>query len=166
MKKAAVALCIALATGPACAADAPDTVKGSFKSKAVTLQAKSAIAYRGKSFLGTGDALIVAVTNARVYPDALAEYYDRRRVVEKRVKDDDTGVVYFEFRPDGSYRGLSYYFAQGNGCGFCSEACYFNAIDSHRHGGGQHAHILRDKCFGCGLCRRACGLGAISMVLR
>lgn len=120
MKKAAVALCIALATGPACAADAPDTVKGSFKSKAVTLQAKSAIAYRGKSFLGTGDALIVAVTNARVYPDALAEYYDRRRVVEKRVKDDDTGVVYFEFRPDGSYRGLSYYFAQGNGCGFCS----------------------------------------------
>jgi len=53
-----------------------------------------------------------------------------------------------------------------NGCGFCSEACYFNAIDSHRHGGGQHAHILRDKCFGCGLCRKACGLGAISMVLR
>ena len=120
MKKATVALCIALAAGLACAADVPDTVKGSFKSKAITLQAKSAIAYRGKSFLGTGDALIVAVTNARVYPDALAEYYDRRRVVEKRVKDDETGVVYFEFRADGSYRGLSYYFAQGNGCGFCS----------------------------------------------
>jgi hypothetical protein len=109
-----------LAAGIAFAADAPDTVKGSFKSKAVTLPAKSAIAYRGKSFLGNNEAMIVAVTNARVHPDALAEYYDRHRVVEKRVKDEETGVVYFEFRPDGSYRGLSYYFAPGNGCGFCT----------------------------------------------
>jgi hypothetical protein len=120
MNKAGVALCVALIAGLACAADAPDTVRGSFKSKAITLQAKSAIAYRGKSFLGSGDALIVVVTNARVHADALAAYYDRRRVVEKRVKDAETGVVYFEFRPDGSYRGLSYYFAPGNGCGFCS----------------------------------------------
>jgi hypothetical protein len=111
------ALAIALA---AFAADAPDTAKGSFKSKGVTLQAKSAIAYRGKSFLGNGEALIVAVTNAQVHADALAEYYDRRRVVEKRIRDEETGVVYFEFKPDGNYRGLSYYFAPGNGCGFCT----------------------------------------------
>jgi hypothetical protein len=68
--------------------------------------------------LGSGDALIVAVTNARMHGDALADYYDRRRAVDKRIKDDETGVVYFEFRPDGSYRGLSYNFAPGNGCGF------------------------------------------------
>jgi hypothetical protein len=109
-----------LCSGPAFAADAPDTAKGTFKSKTVTLAAKSAIAYKGKSFLGGDDALIVAVTNARVHADALAEYYDRRRVVEKRIKDEDTGVVYFEFRSDGSFRGLSYYFAPGNGCGFCT----------------------------------------------
>jgi len=120
MNKAAVALCAGLFAAVACAEDAPDTVKGNFKSKDITLQAKSAIAYRGRSFLGTGDALIVAVTNARVHADALAEYYDRRRVVEKRIKDEETGVVYLEFRPDGTYRGLSYYFAPGNGCGFCS----------------------------------------------
>lgn len=114
------ALALFLIAGFALAADAPDTVKGNFKSKTITLQAKSAIGYRGKSFLANSDALIVAVTNARVHPDALAEYYDRHRVVEKRVKDEETGVVYFEFRPDGTYRGLSYYFAPGNGCGFCT----------------------------------------------
>jgi hypothetical protein len=113
-------LCGCIVVGAALAADSQDTVKGSFKSKTVTLQAKSAIAYRGKSFLDSREALIVVVTNARVHPEALAEYYDRRRVVEKRIRDDETGVVYIEFRPDGSYRGLSYYFAQGNGCGFCT----------------------------------------------
>jgi hypothetical protein len=118
IKAALLVLVCAIAT--AALADAPETVKGSFKSKAITLQAKSAIAYRGKSFLDDGEALIVVVTNARVHPEALAEYYDRRRVVEKRIRDDATGVVYFEFRRDGSYRGLSYYFAPGNGCGFCT----------------------------------------------
>ena len=119
-RRARLLLCLALLSGPVLAADAPDTAKGTFRSKGVTLAAKSAIAYRGKSFLGGDDALIVAVTNARVHADALAEYYDRRRVVEKRIRDEETGVVYFEFRPDGSFRGLSYYFAPGNGCGFCS----------------------------------------------
>jgi hypothetical protein len=118
--RAVFIVCACIAAAPALAADAPDSAKGSFKSKTVTLQAKSAIAYRGKSFLGTSDALIVVVTNARVHPDALAEYYDRRRVVEKRIRDEETGVVYFEFRPDATYRGLSYYFGPGNGCGFCS----------------------------------------------
>lgn len=120
MLRAALLLCAYIVSAAAFAADAPDTVKGSFKSRSITLQAKSAIAYRGKSFLDDGEALIVVVTNARVHPDALAEYYDRRRVVEKRIRDQETGVVYFEFRRDGSYRGLSYYFAQGNGCGFCT----------------------------------------------
>src|SRR5215472_12084608 len=119
MFKAALLLFFGAIATPALA-DSPETVKGSFKSKTVALQAKSAIAYRGKSFLDDGEALIVVVTNARVHPEALAEYYDRRRVVEKRIRDEETGVVYFEFRRDGSYRGLSYYFAPGNGCGFCT----------------------------------------------
>ena len=35
------------------------------------------------------------------------------------MKDKDTAVVYLEFKPDGAYRGLSYYFSRGNGCGYC-----------------------------------------------
>jgi hypothetical protein len=115
-----VAAFIAGATLDAPAGEAPDTAHGTFKSQATTLDIRSAIAFRGKSYLGSDELLIVAVTNAKVHGDALADYYDRKRVVEKRIKDDDTGVVYFEFRPDGSYRGLSYYFVSGNGCGFCT----------------------------------------------
>jgi hypothetical protein len=97
-----------------------DIAHGTFASKALRLEVKSAIAFRGRSFLGSDQALIVAVSNARMHGEALADYYDRRRAVEKRIRDDETGVVYFEFRRDGSYRGLSYYFAPGNGCGFCT----------------------------------------------
>lgn len=125
-----------LGVGAALAADAPDGAGGTFKSKAITLQVRSAIAFKGKSFLGREDALIVAVSNAKMQPGALAEYYDRRRVVEKRIKDAETGVVYFEFRPDGSYRGLSYYFAPGNGCGFCtSEVASTVRLSAGRLGG-------------------------------
>ncbi len=110
----------ALAAGSVFAADpSASGVKGKFSSSAVTLDAKSAVAFKGKSFLGD-DAIIVAVTNARVNADALAEFYDRRRAIERRIKDKDTGVVYLEFRANGSFRGVSYYFGPGNGCGFCT----------------------------------------------
>ena len=110
-----------LAMASAHAADPlPSTATGSFASQGTKLDVKSALAFHGKSFLGGDDALIVAVTNARVNAELLADFSDRRRAMEKRVKDRDTGVVYLEFRPNGSYRGVSYYFGPGNGCGFCS----------------------------------------------
>ena len=113
---------VALAAGPAAAAGPAtteaETAHGTFKSHAITLEVRSAIAFHGKSSLGgPDDVVIVAATNAKVHGGALADYYDRRRAAEKRIKDDETGVVYFEFRPDGRYKGLSYYFASGNGCG-------------------------------------------------
>jgi hypothetical protein len=52
--------------------------------------------------------------------EALADYVDRRRAIDRRIKDNDTRVVYLEFRPNGVYRGLNYYFARGNGCGYCA----------------------------------------------
>jgi predicted SnoaL-like aldol condensation-catalyzing enzyme len=123
MRIALLALSLLLTAGPATAADPMDTAntaKGTFKSQNDTLELRSALAFRGKSIFEKDDALIVAVTNARVNAAALAEYYDRRLAIEKGVKDAETAVVYFEFRPDGRYRGLSYYFGPGNGCGYCS----------------------------------------------
>jgi hypothetical protein len=35
------------------------------------------------------------------------------------MKDKETSVVYLEFKPDGAYRGLSYYFGKANGCDYC-----------------------------------------------
>jgi hypothetical protein len=121
LRFAALMLGTAMTVGSVPAADLPaPSARGKFSSSGVTLDAKSAVAFKDKSFLGGDDALIVAVTNARINADALAEFHDRRRAVEKRIKDSDTGVVYFEFRPDGSFRGVSYYFGPGNGCRFCS----------------------------------------------
>ena len=80
---------------------------------------QTAIAFRGKSLIDKSDVIVVAVTNAKMHADVIAQYYDRRRAVDQRINDSDTPVVYFEFKPDGSYKGYSFYFASGNGCGYC-----------------------------------------------
>ena len=100
-------------------ASAADTVSGSFKNQDLGMQIKSALAFPGKSILDKSDVIVVAVTSAEMDSDALAAYYDRRRAIDQRVKDNNTGVVFFEFHPDGNYRGYSFYFAPGNGCGYC-----------------------------------------------
>jgi hypothetical protein len=97
------------------------TAKGTFKSKEVVFNVASAVAWNGSSFFEKKDpALVVAISNARVTPGGIADFLDRKRAFEKLIKDDETAVVYLEFSPQGRYRGLSYYFGSGNGCGFCS----------------------------------------------
>ena len=92
---------------------------GSFKNQNVGMQIKSALACPGTSLLDQSDVIVVAVTSAEMDADALAAYYDRRRAVDQRIKDNTTGVVFFEFRPNGNYKGYSFYFAPGNGCCYC-----------------------------------------------
>ena len=72
--------CVLLVAAHALAADGPNTAARTFKSQTVTLEVNSAVAFRGKSFADHGGALIVAVTNARLNADAIADYLDRRRV--------------------------------------------------------------------------------------
>ena len=100
-------------------AAAADTATGSFKNKDLSMPVKSGLAFPGKSVLDKSDVIVVAVTNDEMNADALYAYHDRRRAIDQRVKDNDTGVVFFEFRPDGNYRGYSFYFEPGNGCGYC-----------------------------------------------
>lgn len=100
-------------------AAAVDTASGSFKNENLGMQIKSALAFPGKSLLDKSDVIVVAVTSAEMDSEALAAYYDRRRAVDQRIKDSNTGVVFFEFRPDGNYKGYSFYFGPGNGCGYC-----------------------------------------------
>jgi hypothetical protein len=119
MKIASIVAVASLASTLAFAANVPGTAKGTFKSQGVTMEVKSAIAYRGKSFFDKQDALVVAITNAQM-TDAIGDYYDRRLALDKRIKDAQTGLVFLEFKLDGTFRGFSYYFGTGNGCGFCS----------------------------------------------
>lgn len=117
MKIAAVAAVVLAASGLA-AAQGP--AKGTFQSQSITFDIGGAIAFNGTSSLNKDEpAIVVAVSNQRLAP-TLGDYVDRRRAIDSLVKDDKTAIVYFEFTPQGRYRGLSYYFESGNGCGFCS----------------------------------------------
>lgn len=124
MRMAAAALAVLLAaSGAARAAETATTptAKGTFKSKDVSFGVESAVAWKGSSFFEKNDpALVVAISNARVKAGYLSAFLDRKRAFEKLIKDDETAIVYLEFSPQGKYRGLSYYFGPGNGCGFCS----------------------------------------------
>jgi hypothetical protein len=79
----------------------------------------SALAFRGKSTLDKNDAIIVAISNGDFKTDYFANFHDRRRAVENRMKSPELAMVYLEFKPDGTYRGLSYWFRSGNNCGYC-----------------------------------------------
>ena len=119
MKTILIAAALAIGVGSAFAAEVAPMASGPFKSHGLTMHVKSAMAFRGTSLLDKSDMIVVAITSAEMDTDALAAYFDRRRAIDRRVKDDDNGVVYLEFRPNGAYRGLNYYFARGNGCGYC-----------------------------------------------
>ena len=95
---------------------------GQFESKGIHLKITDAYAFRGTPSLGGKEKVIVAVvTNQGFVQSKIDKYWDRRRALERYFKDEETGLVYFEFSLDGRYRGLSYYFASGNGCGYCAD---------------------------------------------
>ena len=109
---------LALASGPAVAA--ASTADGEFMSRGLTMPVSTAMAFAGKSTLDPKkDVVVVAISNGDFRPDWFANYVNRRRAVERRMKDNETYVVYLEFAPDGKYLGNSYYFRQGNNCGYC-----------------------------------------------
>jgi hypothetical protein len=117
MKIAAFAIALLAASASALAAQ---PANGKFQSKDVAFDLAGAVAFKATSSLNKKDsAIIVAVSNQKLVP-TLSDYIDRRRAIDNLVKNDETAVVYFEFTPEGRYRGLSYYFAPGNGCSFCS----------------------------------------------
>ena len=114
------ALLALLALAPGRALAAASTGDGEFTSRGTTMPVSTAMAFTGKSTLDPKkDVIVVAISNGDFRADWFANYVDRRRAVERRMKDNETYVVYLEFTPDGKYLGNSYYFKQGNNCGYC-----------------------------------------------
>ncbi len=134
-------LFLASFAAPAIAADSTSGATGSFRSGEILMEVKSAVAFRGKSLFDDDRAIIVAISNAKMNSDTIADYVDRRRAIEQRVVDPKTGVVWLEFRPDGRFRGISYYFGQGNGCAFCSG----EVASTVKVGDGRLAGTLTDR---------------------
>jgi hypothetical protein len=119
MKFILFVLALAACAVPASAAEPAASADGSFTSQTMTMPVSTAMAFRGKSVLDKTDVIVVAVTNGDLRVDWFANFHDRRRAIQRRMIDNETVLVYFEFKPDGAYRGLSYYFKRGNGCGYC-----------------------------------------------
>ena len=119
MKTILIVASLAACAVSAFAAEVAPSADGSFTSRTFTMPVSTAMAFGGKSILDKTDVIVVAITNGDIRVDWFANFFDRRRAIERRMKDEETAVVYLEFKPDGAYRGLSYYFAKGNGCGYC-----------------------------------------------
>ena len=106
-------------TGVASAVEPAATVDGSFTSQTMTMPVSTAMAFRGESALDKTDVIVVAVTHGDLRVDWFASCHVRRRAMQRRQIDNATVVDHFEFKPDGIYRGLPYYFKRGHGCGYC-----------------------------------------------
>jgi hypothetical protein len=99
----------------------PASLKGSFTSKDVSFNVSGGVAFNGKSAFDSDQSVIIlAITNTGLNAEEVANFVDRKRAIERLVKDEETPVVYMEFTPQGRWRGLSYYLASGNGCGYCT----------------------------------------------
>ncbi|MEO8484834.1 MAG: hypothetical protein ABI585_00710 [Betaproteobacteria bacterium] len=111
----AITLALAAATPVAIA----DTGDGVFESRGFSMPVASALAFRGKALIDKTDTIVVAISNGDFIADFFANFHDRRRAVQQRMSSPELAIVYLEFKPDGAYRGLSYYFGKNNGCGYC-----------------------------------------------
>jgi hypothetical protein len=113
------ALAAAMLAGAALNDAHADTGDGAFESRGFRMPVAGALAFRGRSSLDKADVIVVAISNFEFNADWFATFHDRRRAVKERMNDRETALVFLEFKPDGAYRGLSYYFQPGNGCGYC-----------------------------------------------
>lgn len=113
----------ALTAASAAGSSTEGTASGTFASGEKRVSVGGAYAFWAKSGSPDEDPVIrVAVSNDRFQAATFDAFYDPQPLISERFADDETQVVYFEFQPDGRYHGLSYYFGQGNGCGYCYDS--------------------------------------------
>jgi len=123
MLRSSSAALLLLAGSLAASPVAPGTAEGQFETKKLKVPIHGAYSYWGKSGgFGDDQVIKVAVSNAHFRADLMDEHYDRGHAINSLFADDETKVMTFEFEPDGKYRGLSYYFGSGDGCGFCYDS--------------------------------------------
>ena len=103
------------AAGPADTAQA----SGSFESKDWTFKPNGAYAYPDKVGLDDEAGIVVAVSNYSFDTEYFDRYWDRGHAIETYQKDDETLIAYLQFSKGGVYKGMTYYFGSGDGCGFC-----------------------------------------------
>jgi hypothetical protein len=121
LRRFAVAMFILLA---AAAADAAEhSASGQFSGSKLKFNIEDAYGFWAKGGVGGDDPVIrVAVSNSGLDAEFFDGWYDRQYAIGQFIVDDENKVVYFDFNADGKYRGLSYYFGSGDGCGYCYDS--------------------------------------------
>lgn len=96
---------------------------GDFDSGKTKIEIAGEYAFWDKS-AGTSDSpnIIVAVSNGEFADEMFDPWNDRRHTINTFFVDDDTKVVFFEFDGNGRYKGYSFYFGSGDGCGYCYDS--------------------------------------------
>lgn len=120
----ALGLAVGAGVGAAEEKPAPSSVggKGKFSSKQWTFELGTAFAFPGDLSFDEGQGVIVALTNAGLEPAKLSVWVDRHWVLDNWVKDEETLIAYLEFTTAGQFKGVSWYFGSGDGCGYCSSS--------------------------------------------
>lgn len=103
-------------------AAAAQTASGHFSSSTLDVPIAGAYGYWDAASGGKGRVVKVVVSNAEFRADLLDDWHDRAAAVREFFASDSVKIVTFDFDADGKYRGYSYYFASGDGCGWCYDS--------------------------------------------
>ena len=111
----------------ASAQEQKSAASGKFEGREWTFEASGAYAFPADE-VGMDDVpgIRVAVSNGNFSAERMDRIWDREHVIDTYFRDDETLVVYFDFDKSGKYKGMNYYFASGDGCGYC----YNGAVQS------------------------------------
>lgn len=129
-----VAVVAALFAAPPLAGASPRQASGAFESKNRSFEPSGAYAFPSEVGMNGEKGIRIAVSNAGFIAEALDGYYDRRYFIDTYFRDAETLVVYFDFATNGAYKGMSYYFGSGAGCGFCYDGAVVSTV---RFSGGR-----------------------------
>ncbi len=104
---------------PTHSAAAASQASGKFESRNWEFEPAGAYAYPGEVGMGDEAGIVVAISNSSFDTEFFDRYWDRGHAIETYQKDDETLVAHLQFTKSGTYKGMTYYFGSGDGCGFC-----------------------------------------------
>jgi hypothetical protein len=122
---------VALLAASAAGADqtkAKPQATGTFASKTGEFDVAGAYAFPGKVGDDGAEGILVAVSNSGFQSAVIDHYWDREHFINADFADDETAVVWFHFDKGGKYRGYSYYFGAGDGCGLCFDSSVTSTV--------------------------------------
>lgn len=128
VRSIAATLALAIAIAAPATVSAQASASGHFSGRAVKLPIAGAYSYWDAASSGNGRVIKVVVSNAGFKPERIDAWYDRAAAIHDLFVDEQVKVVTIDFDADGKYRGYSYYFGSGDGCGYCYDSAVSSTV--------------------------------------